>query len=726
MITNLHLSSSLQPVIESSDSPKRKSSTEHDNLFLLRKGKKALSRKYQSDQEMQQKLLSFSHLPLKCFKQIVLFLDDASLLALDATSRQTQVYMQDCWATVSQKKWLQITWKTTEKQSAKLAYWINKLFERYVLHDEPLKSYNSDEEVLRLQARYGRLIQRFPMIGFFMERDLEEKKSSKSSLSPTPTDLERRQVIAQLANEGKEGGELLLQGYLEARTYLSHLPNMIPAERESGLYLLKSYFHAAIQKGATLASLVAIRLFLNRWTIDDLLELALEAAIKGDLRAFQMLMTYYREHPQPLSLLFQNNVQVLKLALQQDGMFLQFASEALRYRSDLATLAVQQNGLAIRFVPKTLFNYAEIAELAVRQDGMALRYIPKDLHNYSKIVESAIRQNGLAIQFVSKDFLDYPRMAELAVQEDGMTLQYIPKELPNYSKIAELAVQKNSLAIQFVPKDLPDYSRFAELAVPQPYKEVLQYIPKDFPNYLQIFELALQQDGILLRYLPTDFAHYLQIAELVVKHDGMSLQFVSNDHPEYPRLAEWAVQQNGLALRDVLQNVPNYLRVAELAVQQNGLALQYVPKDLPDYPRLAELAVQQNGWALQYVPKKVSNYLKLVELAVQQNGLVLQIIPKDFPNYSRIAELAIQQNGLALQHASDAFRNDPRFATDAIRKAPAIFTTRVDEQNNENNLFALPDIFRNNPEFRYLAAFEALWSSLHNDDEKVYNLFHLG
>lgn len=81
-----------------------------------------------------------------------------------------------------------------------------------------------------------------------------------------------------------------------------------------------------------------------------------------------------------------------------------FAENIMGFREDREVMlaAVRDNGLFLSYASDALRNDREIVLAAVRQDGMALSYASPALQNNRDVVMTAVRQNGGALQYASE------------------------------------------------------------------------------------------------------------------------------------------------------------------------------------------------------------------------------------------------------------------------------------------------------------------------------------
>ena len=78
--------------------------------------------------------------------------------------------------------------------------------------------------------------------------------------------------------------------------------------------------------------------------------------------------------------------ELVKLAVQQGGYALEYASEELRADRELVKLAVQPNGLALEYAAEELRAGIQIVKLTVQQDGMALPLASAAMYDIREIV----------------------------------------------------------------------------------------------------------------------------------------------------------------------------------------------------------------------------------------------------------------------------------------------------------------------------------------------------
>lgn len=144
---------------------------------------------------------------------------------------------------------------------------------------------------------------------------------------------------------------------------------------------------------------------------------------------------------------FYTNRELMKRAIKQDGMALQFA-----YFHDLAMcrIAVAQNGLALQFV----INHwrrerTSVTLAAVRQNGLALQYALPPASLVDTVLYAAVRQNGNALQYASdRRRGDYDLVME-AVKNKGSALRWADELRQDDPEIVRAAVSNDGSAIEY-------------------------------------------------------------------------------------------------------------------------------------------------------------------------------------------------------------------------------------------------------------------------------------
>ena len=97
-----------------------------------------------------------------------------------------------------------------------------------------------------------------------------------------------------------------------------------------------------------------------------------------------------------------NNKYIVNIAIKQNVLALEFASDNLKKNKYFLIDAVKQNGMALKFASNYIKNDVDVVTIAVKQNGMALEFASTYLQDNEDIVQNAINTNMEALQCASK------------------------------------------------------------------------------------------------------------------------------------------------------------------------------------------------------------------------------------------------------------------------------------------------------------------------------------
>jgi hypothetical protein len=134
--------------------------------------------------------------------------------------------------------------------------------------------------------------------------------------------------------------------------------------------------------------------------------------------------------------------EVVKAAVTQNPLALKYAGQ-FTSDTDCARLAVEGNGLALQFANTSLKNNSDLVQKAIRQNPMALRYASESLRDDFDFVRLALEGDGLALQYASESLRNNFDCVLLAVEENPFALTHASVALQNNFKLALHAAIKN-------------------------------------------------------------------------------------------------------------------------------------------------------------------------------------------------------------------------------------------------------------------------------------------
>ena len=98
----------------------------------------------------------------------------------------------------------------------------------------------------------------------------------------------------------------------------------------------------------------------------------------------------------------------------------------------LARALVMIDGMQLRYLVGTIGEFGRdmlLLKDAVRQNGLALQFVPEQMRTRA-MIEEALANNGLAFEFATQ-FHDDEEMASLAIEKNPAAFKYVAEELRN-------------------------------------------------------------------------------------------------------------------------------------------------------------------------------------------------------------------------------------------------------------------------------------------------------
>uniref|UniRef100_A0A6C0H918 DUF4116 domain-containing protein n=1 Tax=viral metagenome TaxID=1070528 RepID=A0A6C0H918_9ZZZZ len=375
-----------------------------------------------------------------------------------------------------------------------------------------------------------------------------------------------------------------------------------------------------------------------------------------------------------------DNVELVDIAVSQNGLALEYASENLKNNKEIVKKAVTLDGLALEYASEKLKNDEEIVKKAVTQNGLALEYASEKLKNEKKIVTEAVTNNGLALEYVSSELQKDKDIVDIAMNQTWLVLNILKKIRSPYYEYDEIvikAINKNMKAIDYAP------DRFIKLSQ---NGLLLNNFPKNLKNNDTIVKIAVKQNGLALQYASYEMKTNIDILyDAIRTTGGLWLEFATTEIQNDESIVTQCVQNNGLALQFASVILQNSQKLVHVAVIQNGLALQFASSSIQKKIILVQNAVKQNGLSLEFAATELQKDEATVLIAVKQNGLALQFASIALQNNKNIVLIAVKQNGLALQFASNILQNNEDIVCEAIsHNGLSLCFASYELQNNEN------------------------------------------
>lgn len=146
---------------------------------------------------------------------------------------------------------------------------------------------------------------------------------------------------------------------------------------------------------------------------------------------------------------YQGDEEVVRRALENNGLALRHACARLQRVKSLVLVAVRQNGTALCYADPVLNDDYDVVHASVAQDGIALAWAHSNLKNDATIVRASVAQNGLALSWASPTLQNDEALVRFAMANNIMAFQCASLALRNKDDLARQACKANPRALQF-------------------------------------------------------------------------------------------------------------------------------------------------------------------------------------------------------------------------------------------------------------------------------------
>jgi len=166
-----------------------------------------------------------------------------------------------------------------------------------------------------------------------------------------------------------------------------------------------------------------------------------------------------------------------------------YADKSLQNNRDFVLKSVKTNSEIIYLVSHAFQEDKEILRTAVIQDGLALKLANKTLSKDVETVRLAIVNNGLALKYASGELRKNFEIVKQAVSQDGNSLAYASSKLKKNKELVSIASSKNPESMLFLNSNLKNDRLFMlELTTKNPC--CLFFLKEEFQNDFEFQKLG--------------------------------------------------------------------------------------------------------------------------------------------------------------------------------------------------------------------------------------------
>ena len=302
-----------------------------------------------------------------------------------------------------------------------------------------------------------------------------------------------------------------------------------------------------------------------------------------------------------LSTTDQDDEEIVSTAIEEDGSAIQYASNRLKMKKDLALKAIRQNYVAFEYLPLSMQKQDDILETYLYSHPCEFYTKMPVLITDKEKAYHYIDIWGLALAFVSEELRDDMDLVKLAIAKDGYNLIYASERLKNNKDLMKEAVKKDSDVL---------YEFYAN----HPIQD------RDFLKEM------VEVDSSALKYASQELKDDKEIALFALKKDGNAFAWISHRLQADPDI--WEVLRNSVDLNLSYQSLSKELLANKdflISLHQVNL-LPYIPNTLKNDADFMSQMISIDVEAIQYAGNKLLHKPEFLLGELQKNIRILNYL----------------------------------------------------------------------------------------------------
>lgn len=273
------------------------------------------------------------------------------------------------------------------------------------------------------------------------------------------------------------------------------------------------------------------------------------------------------------------------VSLSNVSAFISELPDAYKKDKDIGLIALQRNGLALEFLAPELQNNREIVLVAIEQDGSAWRFASEELKQDKDLLKIAIQKDRSVIEFIPEQIQKELKVLDLIETEEDVSASpyvqegYISKEGFLQLTLYDLLVLQKEVMAKQETMEINKQNILDQIKKEENISDLIQFIayklPEELKNDKEIALAALKHNNVIFQILPEELRKDRDFISAAVEQDGLILQFIGEFQND-EQIVFAAVQQNGLALEFASPALKGEHYIVLAAAMQNRVALDFV------------------------------------------------------------------------------------------------------------------------------------------------------
>ena len=382
---------------------------------------------------------------------------------------------------------------------------------------------------------------------------------------------------------------------------------------------------------------------------------------------------------------------------------------------------LQRNGAALELVPKSFQDDIELVKLAVGNYGRALAFASPRLKENLEVIAIATEADPSCIEFLTENFLleNIENVVIPTLSKDGLLLKKLSQKLKDDALISMIACYSNPFALKFVPEHLldkefvleavncgPDYDKHSGT---QTKTTNYKYVPKDLKKDHDIIFSAVKKspkfifkeckhlhDSLIFLLTACDYEYSvlegfipsidLKSIEQIIIHSPLTYLFL---HPYY-NFTEQLTAIKYLSLLEEFLNLPCTIKNLNFKSSALDQIFQNLPKNYFDQEEIIEKIIKFYPDGINFASSRLQNDMDFLIKCIKikpEIGQYLKNINFEFLQIRKFQLNFVTQ--MSFYNFKKYFENDNKIINDKEFMAIAIqknekFIANSDLKYNES------------------------------------------
>ncbi|EFC44244.1 predicted protein [Naegleria gruberi] len=375
---------------------------------------------------------------------------------------------------------------------------------------------------------------------------------------------------------------------------------------------------------------------------------------------------------------FNNNKQIIEIALEIYHDTLKFASPTLRSDKELVSKAMEFSPLALQFASEELRNDKDIVLKATSLNPYAFEFASDRLKKDKDIlmvmccmkdfltpgtIKNTIPQQNLNSKWFVKDILSKRQVERTTVGLDISLWENPPPFIFESDILNHLIIKRDWLETQ------PDIIRNNEAIILQSLSfskknfEYADYLKKD----MNFIERALMKNPKVYKFLDNNLSRNVRLELVKIPRNDIRFSFRSGESREISRKIFGIFMESELlttmnkTLEVTCSDSDKLDQIIDLVMNdvERVDVIKYITPEVWKNSKLVDAMIEMKNFEFLQMSDIYNNHIEVMDkVSAFEPKLALSYASKELQNDADFVLRIVQQNGLALEHASYELRNN--------------------------------------------------------------------